>query len=57
MLKSRNDNDNQLKTRGQLSTIDDKIAEVRNRKKKVKYMFFLFYKATFFFRSILENYS
>lgn len=29
--------DVQLKTRGQLSTIDEKIAEVRSRKKKVRF--------------------
>ncbi|CAF1034035.1 unnamed protein product [Adineta ricciae] len=35
MLKGKDSNDNdQLKTRGQLSTIDEKIAEVRNRRKK-----------------------
>jgi hypothetical protein len=36
MLKGKMDNDDHLKTRGQLSTIDAKIAEIRSRKKKVK---------------------
>lgn len=31
------DYDNELKTRGQLSTIDEKIAEARNRRKKVRF--------------------
>jgi hypothetical protein len=35
-------NDDQLKTRGQLSTIDEKIAEIRSRKKSVKLIFFCF---------------
>lgn len=33
--------DDQLKTRGQLSTIDEKIAELRNRKKKVNFITFV----------------
>ena len=36
MFKGKEENgDEQLKTRGQLSTIDAKIAEVRGRRKKV----------------------
>ncbi|CAF1018963.1 unnamed protein product [Rotaria magnacalcarata] len=34
LIKHRNDNDDQLKTRGELSNIDEKIAEVRSRRKK-----------------------
>ncbi|CAF4571662.1 unnamed protein product [Rotaria sp. Silwood1] len=34
ILKQKDDNDDQLKARGQLSTIDAKIAQVRNRRKK-----------------------
>ncbi|CAF2696154.1 unnamed protein product [Rotaria sp. Silwood2] len=34
ILKQKDDNDDQLKARGQLSNIDEKIAQVRNRRKK-----------------------
>jgi len=47
-------NDDQLKTRGQLSTIDEKIAEIRSRKKSVKLIFFVF-NNYFIFIFYLEN--
>jgi hypothetical protein len=36
LIKAMENQDDQLKTKGQLSTIDVKIAEVRSRRKKVK---------------------